>query len=119
MTEWTVERLDALPEGTVIEWLDSGVEMMAVKQDKGRWQLVRRAYYEHPEGIVADADPGSVRVVSVPIDALLEDGTVRAIARAMSDDWNPDRDPVLTAMFQDYSQTAARAAVAHITGETP
>lgn len=27
------------------------------------------------------------------------------IARALADDWNPDRDPVLTAMFRDYAQT--------------
>ena len=28
-----------------------------------------------------------------------------AVARALADDWNPDRDPILTAMFRDYAAT--------------
>lgn len=34
------------------------------------------------------------------------------IAVALADDWNPNRDPVLTAMFRDYGVTAADAALA-------
>ena len=31
------------------------------------------------------------------------------IAALLADDWNPDRDPVLTAMFRDYAQTILKA----------
>jgi len=31
------------------------------------------------------------------------------VARALADDWNPDRDPILTAMFRDYAATAIAA----------
>ena len=31
---------------------------------------------------------------------------VERAAEAMADDWNPDRDPVLSAMFRDYAQSA-------------
>ena len=27
------------------------------------------------------------------------------LAALLADDWNPDRDPILTAMFRDYAQT--------------
>ncbi len=27
------------------------------------------------------------------------------LAELLADDWNPDRDPILTAMFRDYAQT--------------
>lgn len=30
---------------------------------------------------------------------------VDELAQAMADDWNPHRDPVLTAMFRDYAST--------------
>ena len=101
MTEWTVERLDALPEGTVIEWLDSGVELTAVKQEEGRWHLVRHTYYEYPEDIIEEAAPGSIRVVSVPIDALLADEAVHA--------WD---------MHPADAYETIRAAVEHVIGET-
>jgi len=35
---------------------------------------------------------------------------VEAAARAMADDWNPDRDPILSAMFRDYALSALTAA---------
>ena len=31
------------------------------------------------------------------------------LAKLLADDWNPDRAPVLTAMFRDYAQTALNA----------
>lgn len=40
---------------------------------------------------------------------------IEAAAAAMADDWNPDRDPVLTAMFRDYAASAVAAAVPHLT----
>ena len=39
---------------------------------------------------------------------------IEAGAKAMADDWNPGRDPILTAMFRDYSATAIQAALPHI-----
>jgi len=33
------------------------------------------------------------------------DEQVEKAAQAMADDWNPDRDPILTAMFRDYANT--------------
>lgn len=31
---------------------------------------------------------------------------IERAAQAMADDWNPDRDPILTAMFHDYAASA-------------
>ena len=42
------------------------------------------------------------------------EAAIKAAAQAMTDDWNPDRDPVLTAMFSDYSATALAAATPHL-----
>ena len=42
------------------------------------------------------------------------EAAIKAAAQAMADDWNPDRDPVLTAMFSDYSATALTAATPHL-----
>lgn len=42
----------------------------------------------------------------------IRDAAIEAAARAMADDWNPDRDPILTAMFRDYAQSAVDAALA-------
>ena len=39
------------------------------------------------------------------------EAAIKAAAQALADDWNPDRDPVLTAMFSDYSATALTAAM--------
>ena len=43
-----------------------------------------------------------------------QQAAVQAGAQALADDWNPDRDPVLTAMFSDYSATALTAATPHL-----
>ena len=45
-------------------------------------------------------------------DSLRPDSDViERAARAMADDWNPDRDPILTAMFRDYANTLAAAGL--------
>lgn len=31
------------------------------------------------------------------------------LAKLLADDWNPDRDPILTAMFRDYAATILKA----------
>ncbi|MGW8565676.1 hypothetical protein [Isoptericola sp. NPDC055881] len=35
------------------------------------------------------------------------------VAEALADDWNPSRDPILTAMFRDYADTATHALRQH------
>ena len=47
-----------------------------------------------------------------------QQAVVEAGAKALADDWNPDREPVLTAMFSDYSATALTAATPHLRAET-
>ena len=37
------------------------------------------------------------------------DALVERAAKAMADDWNPERDPILTAMFRDYALSALEA----------
>ena len=39
------------------------------------------------------------------------DETIETAARALDDAWNPDRYPVLAAMFRDYAQTALDAVL--------
>lgn len=48
-----------------------------------------------------------------PIDPAI----VEKAAKAMADDWNPERDPILTAMFRDYAQTAIQAVAADLRAE--
>ena len=43
-----------------------------------------------------------------------QQAAIEAAAKAMADDWNPDRDPILTAMFRDYSVSAIAAAEPHL-----
>ena len=43
-----------------------------------------------------------------------QQAAIEAAAEAMATDWNPDRDPVLTAMFRDYSVSAIAAAEPHL-----
>ena len=43
-----------------------------------------------------------------------QQAAIDAAAEAMATDWNPDRDPVLTAMFRDYSVSAIAAAEPHL-----
>ena len=45
---------------------------------------------------------------------LITDAMVEAAAEAMADDWNPERDPVLSAMFRDYAVSALEAAAPFI-----
>ena len=43
-----------------------------------------------------------------------QQAAIQAGAKALADDWNPDRDPVLTVMFSDYSATVLAAAAPHL-----
>ena len=42
------------------------------------------------------------------------EAAIDAAAEGMADDWNPQRDPVLTAMFRDYAMSALEAAAPHL-----
>ncbi|MGN8689435.1 hypothetical protein ACTND8_05970 [Atopobiaceae bacterium HCP3S3_F7] len=39
---------------------------------------------------------------------------IEKAAKALADDWNPERDPVLAAMFRDYAQTALTAVLPEV-----
>ena len=43
-----------------------------------------------------------------------QQAAIEAAAEAMATDWNPDRDPVMTAIFRDYSVSAIAAAEPHL-----
>ena len=43
-----------------------------------------------------------------------QQAAIEAAAKAMADDWNPDRDPILTAMFRDHADSALAAAEPHL-----
>ena len=43
--------------------------------------------------------------------ALLSDEAVERAARAMDENFNPDRHPIMAAMFRDYAKTALTAAI--------
>ena len=43
-----------------------------------------------------------------------QQAAIEAAAEAMATDWNPDRDPVLTAILRDYSVSAIAAAEPHL-----
>lgn len=104
-SEWTIERLDALPDGTVIEANVTEVERFV---RDGRWwvevghrirwsshDLVgnQATYPNQPEHL-------TIRVVSVPVEALLGDEAL----------WAPGR----VGGGDPYELVAA--AVAHATG---
>lgn len=50
-----------------------------------------------------------------PAPSVVPEAAVEAVARALADDWNPGRDPVVTAMFRDYARTAVTAALPFLT----
>ena len=41
----------------------------------------------------------------------MTDSIIDKAASVMADDWNPDRDPVLTAMFRDYAKSLYDASL--------
>ncbi len=111
---WTAERLDALPEGTVVGWREVGStarEHFVVRVEHHRYDWFEAG----PVGgrytsnsLLYYAVPSSIRVVSVPIDALLA--------------WEPPAgsvvvDGVPLGLSVEGRKAAVRAAVAHITGE--
>lgn len=104
--EWTAERLEALPEGTVIRWTEDGYPELAMRGNRSWRQLRGREIYS--ETVMEDAEPGSIRVMSVPVDALLSAES----AWLLSGELNA---PLLASDIAP----AMAALVAHITGEAP
>lgn len=70
VTDWSAERLDALPEGTVIAWEECGFTVHAATED-GSWWVIGGDRIRDRQNILIWASPGSIRVVSVPVNALL------------------------------------------------
>ena len=44
-------------------------------------------------------------------EALLSEESIEQAARAMDENFNPDRYPIMAAMFRDYAKTALTAAI--------
>lgn len=111
---WTAERLDALPEGVVVEmtWRNSCVTAYFRTHDEALpWAEIDREVLDRVSSrslAAATVDAGSIRVVSVPIDALLSDGP---LAAADEGQW------VLNGFGARSVELAMRAAIAHVTGE--
>ena len=59
----------------------------------------------------------TITTAAAPASApsVVPEAAVDAVARALADDWNPGRDPVVTAMFRDYARTAITAALPFLT----
>lgn len=124
MTEWTADRLDALPEGTVIvvTWR-SAFPRGYMHLGSGLWSDdlgARDVDCEWTSEDLASYGPHSIRVMSVPVDALLTDEAILAAAKAAEEaqgwPWYG-----LATHHQQVALAAAavavRAAIAHITGE--
>ena len=54
---------------------------------------------------------GFVRGARWMREALLSDEAVERAARALDENFNPDKYPILAAMFRDYAKTALTAAI--------
>lgn len=118
MSTWTAARLDALPVGTVIavEW--STLTERMIKPAPGKWWATNLS--DRPEDCDTsseDLDDNpyviSIKVVSVPIDALLSPEAIRAGEDAFVDVTH------LAGPIRDEAELVLRAAIAHVTGEAP
>lgn len=101
MNNWTTKRLDALPEGTVVAW-EGAFNSWALHDTPGNlygWLSDTGEMWSSAEIVKSR---GSIRVVSVPVDALLSDETIRA-----------------SHGQGDLADEIIRAAVAHVIGEQP
>lgn len=141
MSAWTAERLDALPEGAVVAIWPSGFFTKDSDGAPDRPWAYSRGGRESSRGLVLesvneDTGSGSVRVVSVPVNALLSDHLFGMIASRLEaawddgnamglDGWNgPDRGAEpdeyainKRARMVDRLVDELAAAIAHVTGE--
>lgn len=114
MNDWTADRLAAQPEDTMIRLTFGGEPGRATRSDghgSTHWSLEAfgaMARYTSEE-LFTMADPGSIRVVSVPIDALLSPAAMLVAIVA--------RDVAVEQGADNPTHDAIRAAVAHVTGD--
>lgn len=113
--KWTIERLDSLPENTVIEWTELGGSRICygvrISHECWHWLEVGPMGGRYSgEGLLHYADYESIRVVSVPIDALLADETVWDAEDAFVSTTH------LAGSIRDEAETVLRAAIAHVIG---
>lgn len=134
----TAAELDALPVGSVVLGEDPtegggvfGADHPGVSRrplgerifprwdPDARWNVDGRHYYGATETVLAVLGGEATVIhdpsVPAPAPSVVPESAVEAVARALSDDWNPGRDPVLTAMFRDYAHTALTAALPLLT----
>ena len=101
MSAWSPERLDALPENTVIAW-EGAYYSWALHDTLGSlygWLSDSGERWSSAE--IVKSSKGSIRVVSVPTDALLGfDAVVAAVDARLHGDM----------------KAAIRAAIAHVIG---
>lgn len=114
MRDWTEEWLDALPEGTLIE---CDLSPYPTKHEwfvriDGDWEILRGMDVWSSKEVLSELASGSIRVVSVPVDALLSDETIRAYANRLAGETH-------RLVLYGEADIALRAAIAHVTGETP
>lgn len=114
-TEWTIERLDALLEGTVIDVEWSTMVERLLKPSPGKWWATNLG--DRPEDCDTSSEDladnphvKSITVVSVPLDALLSGEAIEAATDAFVMATN------LAGTLGDGAKQAIRAAIAHVTG---
>ena len=71
--------------------------------------MAQESYYAEQ---VAEFERGIARIKAEALrEALLSDEAIERAARAMDENFNPDRHPIMAAMFRDYAKAALTAAV--------
>ena len=71
--------------------------------------MAQESYYAEQ---VAEFERGIARIKAEAVrEALLSDEAIERAARAMDENFNPDRYPIMAAMFRDYAKTALTAAI--------
>ena len=70
--------------------------------------MAQESYYAEQ---VAEFERGIARIKADAREALLSDEAVERAARAMDENFNPDRHPIMAAMFRDYAKTALTVAI--------
>ena len=109
--DWTAERLDALPEVAVVK-----IRNTPFVKELGAWAAAGHLNTTPVEHLLRYSS--EIRVVSVPVEALLSDEAVRAAASALHADACADGECIGADVgdFDREAGTALRAAIANITG---
>ena len=111
MSDWTSERLDALPWGVTLRYLTDNSDETAMRSADG-W----RVFIGYQPYLLTSAElAGRITegiVVSVPVDALLSDEAIDAVSDAAST-WILHGVPGNPS----FPLHIVRAAIAHVTGD--